>query len=65
MSPEVQARIQYLRQESLHRELTLDELREALEVIAQGRVQSAVTKKTQKAKAVVNTDDLLAELDGI
>lgn len=72
MSPEMQAKIQIWRQK--HREGTLspEEYREALKAIREDRVGAAATsaasrgrKTASRAKANVNSDDLLSELDGL
>lgn len=69
-SSEVQARIQLLRQKSRDGTLSLEEMREAITLMRQDRVgASAVSAKAKerksasKAKASINSDDLLGELD--
>ena len=71
-SPEIQAKIQLWRQKARDGTLTQDEMREAIAALRQDRVgasavsaKSRATKAGAKAKANVNSDDLLNELDGI
>ena len=69
ISPELSARIAVWRQKSLDGTITLDEQREALKLMREGRLaaaQSSAASKRSKAKAAVpNADDLLSELDEI
>lgn len=68
--PETQAKIQIWRQKALAGELTLEESREAIAVMRQGRLHAAeVSAKSRtkasgaRAKAAVNSDSLLSELE--
>lgn len=70
--PETQAKIQIWRQKAAAGTLTLEESREAIQVMRQGRLHAAeVSSKSRtraagtRAKANVNSDDLLSELDKI
>lgn len=72
MSPEMQAQIQIWRQKSRDGTITQDELREALKALREDRVRAATTseasrgrKAATRAKAAVNSDDLLSELEGL
>jgi hypothetical protein len=72
MSPELSAKVQLWRQKARDGSLTQDEMREAIIALRQDRAGAAVTsaasrerKATAKAKASVNSDDLLNELDGL
>jgi uncharacterized membrane protein len=72
MSPEMQAQIQLWRQKSRDGTLTQEEMREAIKALREDRVGAAkisagsrAKKATAKAKANVNSDDLLSELDGL
>ena len=72
MTPDISAKVQLWRQKAREGTLTQDEMREAIEVLRQGRTAAAVTsavsrerKATAKAKANVNSDDLLSELDDL
>ena len=71
-SPEMQAKIQLWRQKAREGTLTQDEMREAIAALRQDRGGAAATseksrekKATSRAKANVNSDDLLSELDGL
>lgn len=69
-SPQESARIQQLRAKALRNELTLEEVREGLEMLRQGRVAAAdasAKSKTKKAasKAPVDSDQLLGELGSL
>ena len=72
MSPELSAKVQLWRQKARDGSLTQDEMREAIAALRQDRAGAAATsaasrerKATAKAKASVNSDDLLNELDGL
>lgn len=65
-SPEVIQRINYLRTQSRMRELSQEELREAIALMRQGRVGAAATSEKSRAKkAPINSDDLLNQLEGL
>ena len=71
-SPEIQAKIQLWRQKAREGTLTQDEMREAIAALRQDRTSaagvSAVAKErkaTSRAKANINSDDLLGELDSL
>lgn len=72
MTPEMQSQIQLWRQKARDGTLTQDEMRQAIVALRQDRVgaaatsaKSKTTRATAKAKANVNSDDLLSELDGL
>lgn len=72
MTPEMQAKIQLWRQKAREGTLTQDEMREAMAALRQERVNAAATseksrakKATTRAKANINSDDLLGELDNL
>ena len=72
MTPDISAKVQLWRQKAREGTLTQDEMREAIEILRQGRIGAATTsaasrtrKATAKAKANVNSDDLLSELDDL
>ena len=72
MTPEISAKVQLWRQKAREGTLTQDEMREAIEILRQGRTAAAATsaasrerKATAKAKANVNSDSLLDELDNL
>jgi hypothetical protein len=66
MDPQTQARIAVLRQKSLSGDITLEELREGIRLMRDGRVAAQATSTASRAKkAPVNVDDLLAGLEGI
>lgn len=69
MTPEVNARIAVLRAKALEGDLTLEETKEAITLLRQGRVSAAhasegARRKNAKA-AIPSADDLLAELGGL
>ena len=72
MDTNVQNQIQVWRQKARNNELTPAEYREAIAYIRQGREQasktsdkSKTTRAAGKAKANINSDDLLSELGDI
>ena len=66
LPPESQARIILLRQKATEGTLTLDEMREAVQLLRDGRVGAAIASARSKSKAaakVIKTaDELLDEL---
>jgi hypothetical protein len=69
-SPQDSARIQQLRAKALTGTLTLEETKEGIALLRQGRVQAAETsaksRATKSAKNTpVNSDDLLDQLGGL
>jgi len=71
-SQELQAKIQLWRQKAREGTLTQDEMREAIAALRQDRVGAAATSEksrekraTTRAKANINSDDLLGELDNL
>ncbi len=68
-SPELQAKISIWRTKALDGTITMDEMREAIAALRQGRVSAAhasegARRKTAKV-AIPAADDLLAELGGL
>lgn len=60
--------LQILRQKAISGELTDDELREAIRMLREQRLSAAKNQHkaaTRKAKAAVNADALLDELEGL
>lgn len=66
-SPEVQAKVHLWRQKARDGTLTQDEMREAIVALRGDRTAAHATSAKAKAgrKKPVNSDDLLAELDGL
>lgn len=67
-SPEVQSRLQQLRDKARLGTLTQDEMREAIVALREDRTRAVTTQaasKTRKAAAKPNSDDLLNELDNL
>ncbi len=71
-SPEMQAKIQLWRQKAREGTLTQEEMREAIAALRQDRVRAASASATSRgkrvttrAKANINSDDLLGELDNL
>ena len=71
-SPEMQAKIQLWRQKAREGTLTQDEMREAIAALRQDRVGAASVsatsrekRATTRAKANINSDALLGELDNL
>lgn len=67
MSPEATSRIEGLRREALTRELTPDEMREAIRLLREGRLAAHHAsensrKKTAKA-VIVDANSLLDDMD--
>jgi len=66
MTPEIQSRISVLRQKSLDKTITIEEMREAIILMRSGRVGAAIASDTSRRKTakkvVPSADDLLNEL---
>lgn len=67
-----QQRLAELRAKTLNNTVTQEELKEAIILMRNGRVQAAATsakskatRSTAAAKKNINSDDLLSELDGL
>jgi hypothetical protein len=69
MTPEIRQRIEILRQKSADNTITLDEMREAVVLMREGRkaaATSASVSRTKKAKAEIKSaDEMLDELGSI
>ena len=73
MNSEIHQRLAVLRQKSRDNTLTMEEIRESITLMREGRVQAAATSATSKArtstakakKAPIDSNDLLSELDGL
>lgn len=72
MDINMQTQIQLWRQKSREGTMSIEDYREAIAHIRQGREAASktsdkarTTRATAKAKANVNSDDLLSELDGL
>lgn len=72
MSPEVNAKIQLWRQKAREGTLTQDEMKEAILILRADRKGASATsaasrekKAAGRAKANINSDSLLDELDGL
>lgn len=72
MSPDMHTKIQLWRQKAREGTLTQEEMREAIAALREDRIGAAAVsgasrerKATSRAKASVNSDDLLSELDGL
>lgn len=72
MSFDLSTKVQLWRQKAREGTLTQDEMREAITFLRQSRGTAAATsaaskerKSTAKAKANVNSDDLLSQLDSL
>lgn len=72
LTAEMQAQVQLWRQKAREGTLTQEEMRAAIAALRQDRVSAADTsaksrekKATTRAKANINSDDLLNELDGL
>lgn len=69
-TPEDQVKIAEYRKKALAGTLTVDEVRDSIRLLTQGRVAAASTSAASKSrksatakKAAINSDDLLSELD--
>ena len=66
MEPDIQEKIQIWRQKAEAGTLSLPEMREAIAYLRQGRVMATeAAKKRGTSKKVVNSEDLLSELEGL
>jgi hypothetical protein len=66
MNLELNAQVQTWRRKAADGTLTKEEMRLAIAALRQGRVSASVASaKSKKAKAPINADDLLKELDGL
>ncbi len=68
ISPELQSKITLWRQKATTGELSLEECKEAVALLREGRLSAAKaaasTKRTAAKKVVVDADDLLGEMMG-
>ena len=68
-SPEVQHRIAILRQKATDNSLTMDEMKEAIQLIRGDRrnaqAASDGARRKKATAAIPNADDLLSEMDGL
>lgn len=66
MNLDVQLKVSAWRQKAIEGTLTVEEMREAIQVLRQGRVGAAIASDTSRRKAaksvVPSADDLLGEL---
>jgi hypothetical protein len=69
MNIDIQQKVALWRQKALDNTLTVEEMREAVGVLRQGRIGAAIASDTARRKKAVkvvpSADDLLSELDGI
>lgn len=72
MTPDMNAKVQLWRQKARDGTLTQEEMREALTALRADRTNSHTNsgasrakRTTAKAKANINSEDLLSELDGL
>lgn len=69
MTPELQSKITVWRQKALDGSITIEEMKEAIIALRQGRIGAAIASdasRRKKAKAEVpSADDLLGELEGL
>lgn len=72
LDPTSVSRMQELREKSKQNTLTMEDMKEIIVLMRQGRVAAAATsakakatKSTATAKKNINSDDLLSELDGL
>lgn len=68
-SPELLAKIAVWRQKASEDTLSLDDYKEAICALRNGRVSASIASDTSRAKAakvaIPSADDLLGELDGL
>lgn len=68
-SPELLAKISVWRQKALDNTITLEEMKEAIIALRDGRISAAAASDTSRAKAakvaIPSAADLLSELDGL
>lgn len=69
LNPEQQQRLSILRSRQDSGEITLEEMREAVLILRQGRVSAQAasdsSKRKKAAAAIPNADDMLNELEGL
>jgi len=73
MNSEIHARLDILRQKSRDNTITMEEVKESMILMREGRIAAAGTSAASKArkstaaakKAPINSDDLLSELGGL
>jgi hypothetical protein len=69
ITPALQSKIEHWRKRSETGELTLEELKEAVQMLRGGRMAAAAASSTSVRKrataAIPNADDMLSELDGL
>ena len=64
---QTQSQISIYRQKAIEGTLTLDNMKEAIKMLREGRVaaQQAAKSSAKSTKKPVNTDSLFSELDGL
>lgn len=69
---DISAQVQLWRQKAAAGTLTQEEMKEAINTLRQGRIAASATsaasgerKATRAAKANINSDDLLGQLEGL
>jgi len=73
MNQQIHERLSLLRQKARDNTITMEEIRESIGLMREGRTQAAKTSATSKArtstakakKAPIDSNDLLSELDGL
>lgn len=73
MNQQIHERLTQLRAKSRENTITMEEIRESITLMREGRIAAAATSSTSKAKKAttaakklpINSDDLLSELGGL
>lgn len=73
MNTQIHERLTVLRAKSRANTITMEEIRESITLMREGRIAAAATSSTSKAKKAttaakklpINSDDLLSELGGL
>lgn len=68
LSPEVSAKLGLFRQKAVAGTLSIEEMREAIQILREDRMRAASTdsaKRTRARKEVKSAEELLSQLDGL
>lgn len=66
LSPQDQSRLSALRSKAIDGSISMEEMKEVIKILRQGRLAAATSAATSKAKkATKSADDMLSELGGL
>lgn len=66
MPIDINTHLQILRQKAITGDLSIEEMREAIKMLRENRMNAAkIVHKTRRKEAVANSDKMLDELEGL